>query len=84
MLRDHKRDLSSAKESVTIFGLSAPPSDLSLEVRILNSFLQRCGNPRIKGLEVREWSSKIDRAVLGLSTEAAVSTSLIQRIASEG
>ena len=82
MLRDHKRDLSSAKESVTIFGLSAPPSDLSLEVRILNNFL-RCGSPRIKRLEVREWSSKIDRDVLGSSTEVAVSTSLFQRIASD-
>ena len=71
---DHVRDLSSAKESVVFLSLLLLQVDL-FEVRNLSSDL------RIERSEVRINSSKHD--VLRSSTEVALSTSLIQRNASD-
>ena len=78
----HRSWKLSAKESVIFLSLLLCQIDLFLEVRIWDDLLQGGSDLRIKRLEVREQISKIDR--LRSSTEVAISTSVIQRIDSEG
>ena len=49
---DQASDLSSAKETVLFLGFLFLQTDSSFEVKIVNNFVQRRSNPRIKYFKI--------------------------------